>query len=258
LKPKNAKHQTLKVSSNISRQTSHSSIPETSNVERPPNCPPVTVLICTLNEENNLPLVLPKIPHWVDEVLLVDGHSKDNTLVIAKQICPRIKILIQPGKGKGDALKFGVQQASGKIIVTLDADGSTNPEDIPRFILPLLEGFDFAKGSRFLENRPKMRLHRRFGNWVLTTTSNFLHGTKYTDICSGYNAFKRQAFQNLKLTYNGFAMEQEMNVKIKQAGFKVIEVSCIDNGRRDGDSKVGPIKQGLLDWLVIIRERFRG
>ncbi|MBA7506259.1 Undecaprenyl-phosphate mannosyltransferase [subsurface metagenome] len=221
--------------------------------------PKVTTLICTLNEEANLPQVLPKIPEWVDEVLLVDGHSIDNTVELAKRLRPNIRILYQPGRGKGDALKYGCKHAQGDIIVTLDADGTTDPKEIPKFIEPLLNGYDFAKGTRFLHGHPlNMPLYRRFGNWVLVTTANILHGTKYTDICSGYNAFWKEILERIELSSKGFEMEQEMNVKIKKAGLKVTEVTCNDMGRFSGGSKVSIFKQGLKDLITILRERFRG
>ena len=87
-------------------------------MQKPENCPKVTALICTLNEENNLPHVLPKIPDWVDEVLLVDGHSADATVAVARKLCPAINILYQPGRGKGDALKYGIGNATGDSAVT--------------------------------------------------------------------------------------------------------------------------------------------
>ncbi len=233
----------------------HKSRPISTNLNESPT---ITVLICTLNEEQNLPHVLPKIPEWVDEILLVDGHSTDNTVGLAKEIRPEIRVLYQPGKGKGDALKCGITHASGDIIVTLDADGATDPEEMPNFIEPLLNGYDFAKGSRFLDGQPKMPLHRRFGNRVLVTTANILHGTRYTDICSGYNAFRKTAIEKISLDNDGFQMEQEMNVKIKKAGLKVIEVPCHDRGRLGGASKTQDLKQGLVDLITIIRERFRG
>ncbi len=202
--------------------------------------------------------MLPKIPEWVDEIILVDGHSTDNTVEVAKKLRPDIKVLYQPGKGKGDALKCGFKHASGDIIVTLDADGATPPEEMPKFIEPLLNGYDFAKGSRFLEGSPKMPRHRKFGNWVLTTVSNILFGTKYTDVCSGYNAFWKKAIERIRLSSNGFEMEQEMNVRIKKASLKVVEVPSQDKGRVGGGSKVSDLKQGLIDLVTIIRERFRG
>jgi glycosyltransferase involved in cell wall biosynthesis len=227
-------------------------------MEKPETYPKVSVLICALNEEVNLPHILPQIPPEIGEIILVDGHSNDNTVELAKKLCPNIRIMYQPDKGKGNALKYGVQQASGDIIITLDADGETNPQDIPRFIKPLLEGYDFAKGSRLVDGRPRnMPRHRYFGNRILVITSNILHGTKYTDICSGYNAFWKSAFQRLALTYDGFEMEQEMLVKVKKAGLKVTEVAHKDAGRAGGNSKVSGVKQGFTNLLIIIRERFR-
>jgi len=220
--------------------------------------PKISVIICTLNEADNLPHVLPKIPEWVDEVILVDGHSTDNTVEIAKALRPDIRVLYQLRKGKGDALKCGIEHASGDIIVTLDADGATDPEEMPRFIKPLLNGYDFAKGSRFLEGRPNMPRHRQFGNWILVTASNILYGTKYTDICSGYNAFWKEAIKKVNLSSDGFEMEQEMNVKIKKIGLRLIEVPHHDKGRLSGNSKTQDLKQGLKDLITIIRERFRG
>jgi glycosyltransferase involved in cell wall biosynthesis len=103
-------------------------------MDKPINFPSITVLICALNEEENLPHVLPKIPEWVDEILLVDGHSSDNTIEVARDIHPDIKVFQQPGQGKGDALKSGIERATGEIIVTLDADGATDPKEIPRIV----------------------------------------------------------------------------------------------------------------------------
>ena len=221
--------------------------------------PRVTVLICTLNEATTISSVLSKVPRWVHEVLLVDGHSTDGTVDVARQSWSDIRVFHQAGKGKGDALRLGIQNASGDIIVTLDADGQTDPEEMPKFIEPLLSGYDWVKGSRLTHGRPpNMPWHRWFGNKVLAITSNILHGTRYTDICSGYNAFWKKAFQHLNLSYDGFAMEQQMLVKVKKVGLKVAEVTCHDVGRIDGVSKISSIKQGFIDWFVIIRERFRG
>jgi len=226
-------------------------------MERPEGYPKISVLICTLNEEKNLPHVLPKIPGWVDEVILVDGHSTDNTAEVAKQLRPNIRVLQQPSKGKGDALKYGVQQATGDIIVTLDADGETSPEDIPRFIEPLLKGYDFAKGSRLVHGKPpRMPRHRWFGNKVLAITFSLLYSAKYTDICSGYNAFWKSAWLKVRLTYDGFHMDQQLLARLHKAGLNIVEVSHASQGRLAGISKVSGIKQGFVDWVLIIRERF--
>ena len=93
-----------------------------------------SVVIPALNEAQNLQYVLPFIPPFVSEVILVDGHSTDDTIAVAKQLLPTIRIIKQVGKGKGNALKAGFAACTGDIIVMLDADGSTNPNEIPRFI----------------------------------------------------------------------------------------------------------------------------
>ena len=102
-----------------------------------------------LNEAQNLQYVLPFIPSFVSEVILVDGHSTDDTIAVAKQLLPTIRIIKQAGKGKGNALKAGFAACTGDIIVMLDADGSADPNEIPRFVEVLMAGNDFAKGSRF-------------------------------------------------------------------------------------------------------------
>jgi glycosyltransferase involved in cell wall biosynthesis len=233
--------------------------------QRPANCPPVTVIICTLNEAQNLPHVLPKIPDWVDEFLLVDGNSTDDTVEVAKKLRPDIKVVTQPGKGKGDALKYGIGQASGEIIVTLDADGETPPEEINRFIEPLLNGYDFAKGSRLYKQKPqKMPKYRWFGNKVLAITCNMLFNTRFSDICSGYNSFKKKNFIMLDLTCNvkelGCSMEQQMIIRAKKAGMKVKEVPHTSNGRLYGKSVLHNVKesvfQGFRIWFLVIGERF--
>ena len=220
--------------------------------------PSVTALIFALNEEESLPHVLPKVPSWIDEVLVVDGGSTDQTVAIARQLRPDIQILHQTGKGKGAAIKFGVRKSRGDIIVTLDADGETDPDEIERFVEPLLRGFDFAKGSRFIKGRPSgMSFHRWVGNNILTWTCNALYGTRYTDVCSGYRAFWKRAFLTLELRLDSFEMEQEMLVKAALARLKVAEVPHEDRGRIGGVSKTQDVKQGLIDWWIIVRERFR-
>ncbi|OGO03659.1 MAG: hypothetical protein A2Y91_04965 [Chloroflexi bacterium RBG_13_54_8] len=218
----------------------------------------VTALICALNEVDSLPHVLTKLPTWVDEVLLVDGHSTDGTVEIAKKIRPDMKILCQPGRGKGDALKYGVRQASGDIIITLDADGANNPDDMPKFVEPLLNGYDVAKGSRLVYGRPTdMRRHRWVGNKILVLTINLLYGTRFTDICSGYNAFWKKAFLCLDLANDSFQMEQEMLVRATKAGLKIVEIPHRAESRIGGKSKVSSVRQGFIDWVTVIVGRFK-
>src|SRR5713226_2654188 len=111
--------------------------------------PRISVVIPARNEAPNLRYVLPSIPPVVDEVILVDGCSTDNTVEVAQDLLPSIRIIRQKGRGKGDALRLGFAASSGDIIVMLDADGSADPQEISRFVEVLMAGNDFAKGSRF-------------------------------------------------------------------------------------------------------------
>jgi len=229
-------------------------------MDRPENYPSITVLICTLNEEEGLPDILTKIPQWVDEIILVDGHSKDRTVEIARELCPSIKVLYQPGKGKGDALRHGIKHADGAIIVTLDADNATDPKEMPKFIEPLLAGYDFAKGSRFVRgfppNKPK---HRILGNLIIIITFNILFFRRYTDLCSGYNAFRNNAIKEINLwSPDGFENEPLINVRVRKKGLKVIEVAHTDSGRLRGEVKESSWRQGFKAIKTIVRERFRG
>ena len=220
--------------------------------------PKVSVVICSLNEAKNLPYVLPKVPSWVDEVILIDGHSTDCTLEVAKKLRPNIRLLYQPNNGKGDALKYGVAVSKGDIIVTLDADGTYPPEAIPDFVQAIMQGNDFAKGTRFKDMKPAcMPANRQFGNRLLAATSNLLFFTRYTDICSGYYAFRKELFQKVSLSSNGFEMEQELFVKIGKMKLKVAEVPHFYKSRMYGVSKTRDFRQGIKDLLWIILLRFR-
>lgn len=227
-------------------------------MNKPKTYPRITVLVCTLNEAENLSYVLPKIPPWVGEILLVDAHSTDRTVEVAKKLRPDISILYQPNRGKDDALKYGIKHASGDIIITLDADGTTDPEEIPRFIEPLFDGYDFAKGSRFRNTRPmRMPWYRRVGNWVLVTETNILFGTKYTDVCSGYNAFWKESWERVDFP-DEFGYEPLIILRAKKAGLKVVEVACCDRGRSSGKSKLPNWRQGWGAFKAILKESFRG
>ena len=219
----------------------------------------VTVLICTLNEEENLAHQLLRIPAWVDEVLFVDGHSTDDTVSTAEKLRPDALILLQPGRGKGDALKLGIERASGDIIVTLDADGTTDPQDMPRFVEPLLRGYDFVKGSRFALSRPMDKpRHRIAGNRIIVTLYNILFRANYTDLCSGYNAFWKRAIARVDLS--GWTNQEEplLNARVHKAGLSVIEIGHHDKGRMGGETKQPSLRQGTGAVRTVIRERLRG
>jgi glycosyltransferase involved in cell wall biosynthesis len=207
----------------------------------------------------NLPYVLPMIPDLpeIKELILVDGQSTDNTVKVALELVPQIKVIFQNGKGKGDALKYAWRNATGDILVTLDADGSINPKEIPSLIEPLLQGYDLTKGSRFLSggSTVDMPLHRRIGNWIFTIMANMLFGTRYTDLVYGFHAFRRDILENIDIQSGSFAIDTELYLKVKKAGLKVAEVPSSEARRIYGHGNLRSLKDGWRILKIIFRER---
>ena len=220
----------------------------------------VSAVIPTLNEAANLPHVFARLPEIVDEVLVVDGHSTDDTIAVAHRLRPDVRVVVQGGSGKGNALRCGFEAARGDIIVMLDADGSTDPAEIPRFLAPLLAGADFAKGSRFAGGGASADITpiRRLGNSFLNGVVNVLFGTSYTDLCYGYNAFWARALSAINVDCDGFEVETLINVRVAKAGLKVVEVPSVERERLHGESKLNPVRDGLRVLRTIVRERTRG
>ncbi|MDO8616009.1 MAG: glycosyltransferase [Dehalococcoidia bacterium] len=225
----------------------------------PAGAPTVAVVICALNERESLSSVLPRIPDWIHEVLLVDGHSTDGTRELAQQLRPGLRILEQPGFGKGDALRHGVSQATADIVVTLDADGETDPDEIPRFLAALDQGYDFAKGSRSAFGFADKPRHRRFGNRAIATVCNILYGTRFTDLCSGYNAFWRRITERVDLwSADGWNYEPSIIARVLKAKLKMIEVPQQGGSRLGGRSKLSSWGQAFRAVWVLLRVRFSG
>ena len=235
-----------------------------STVQEPPALLPeqrarVTAVIPARNEAANLPHVLPRIPSWVHEVVLVDGDSTDNTVEVAKSLYPGIRIVPQAGRGKGAALRTGFAAATGDIIVMLDADGSTDPAEIPAFVGKLLTGADFVKGSRFAPGggTADMSFHRKLGNWAFVLAVRALFGGRYSDLCYGYNAFWARVLPTLKLDGDGFEIETMMNVRALREGLRIAEVPSFEAPRVFGTSNLRALPDGLRVARTILRERLK-
>jgi glycosyltransferase involved in cell wall biosynthesis len=219
----------------------------------------VSVVIPALNEEENLPFVLPRIGAWVEEVILVDGHSNDRTCDVARSLLPKIRVLKQPARGKGAALRAGFAAAQGDIIVMLDADGSTDPREIPLFVGALVAGADFVKGSRFAQGAgtADMSRLRRVGNGLLVFTVRLLFGGRFGDLCYGYIAFWKRVLPQLNLDADGFEIETQMSVKALGTGLRVVEVPSFEFRRRHGKSNLRTMPDGWRVLRTILRERRR-
>jgi glycosyltransferase involved in cell wall biosynthesis len=219
--------------------------------------PRVSVVVPTLNEAANLPHILPALRDY--EVIVVDGGSTDGTLEVARRYAPHALLLRQDRRGKGNALMCGIDAAGGEIIVTLDADGSARVDEIPRFVAALEAGADFAKGSRHLPGGGSADLTfvRSLGNRFLGLLVNTLFGTRYTDLCYGYNAFWTKHAHALEITCDGFEVETLLHLRAHAADLVVAEVPSYEDCRLNGGSNLRPFRDGFRILKIILHERFR-
>lgn len=217
----------------------------------------VSIVVPTLNEAKNLPWVLPRIPAWVHEVLIVDGCSTDNTVEVARRLRSDVRIVMERRRGKGVAVRAGFAAATGDIVVMLDADGSMAPEEIISFVGALMSGADFVKGSRFLQGggTDDMSLFRMLGNWGLTQIVRVLYGGSFSDLCYGYIAFWSRNIPIFACDCDGFEIETLINIRALQNRLKIVEVASFEWPRVSGTSNLRAIPDGWRVLKTIVRER---
>jgi glycosyltransferase involved in cell wall biosynthesis len=231
-----------------------------------PDGPRVTVVIPTKNEAGNLKWVFDRLPAGLAEVIIVDAQSTDNTVALARSLRDDVVVVQQSRRGKGNALACAFAIATGDIVVMLDADGSAHPAEIVRFVHALQAGADFAKGSRFVAGGGSADITRlrRIGNGVLAGLVNRCFGTRYTDLCYGYNAFWVHCLPYLDLPPvtgeqpvrgDGFEIETLINVRIAQSPLVVTEVASYESRRLHGVSNLNAWRDGWRVLRVILGER---
>jgi glycosyltransferase involved in cell wall biosynthesis len=203
-------------------------------------------------------------------VILVDGHSIDGTIDVARQVRPDVKIVQQTRRGKGNALACGFAQVTGNVVVMLDADGSADPGEIPAFVAALAAGADFAKGTRFSRGGGSHDItrFRRLGNSALSGLVNLLYDTHYTDLCYGYNAFRAHLLPMLDLPSvladgcvandmlwgDGFEIETLINVRVAHVGTRITEVGSVEKERIHGVSNLNAFSDGIRVLRTILAE----
>jgi glycosyltransferase involved in cell wall biosynthesis len=227
--------------------------------------PKVSVVIPALNEARNLPHVAARMPCDIDEIIFVNGPSVDDTAEVAERLWPAAIHITQSRRGKGNALACGIAASRGDIIVLIDADGSTDPHEIPRYVGALISGADFAKGSRFIQGGGSADItrFRKFGNKGLNGLVNTLFSTRYTDLCYGYNAFWRSCLDAIRLPDidehdaqwgDGFEIETLMNVRVAASRLNTVEVCSYESSRIHGVSNLNAVTDGLRVLRTIRQE----
>ena len=217
----------------------------------------VTAVIPARNEAANLSWVLTRLPDVVDEVVVVDGHSTDGTVAVVREFRPDAVIVTDGQRGKGEAMRTGAMFARGSIVVMLDADGSMDPVEIDRHVRLLTEGYDVVRGSRFLDGggTADMTPLRKAGHAILLGLANVLFGTRWSDLCYGFCAFRAPALEALQLDADGFEIETQIALRARKLRLRMAEVPSFEYPRRFGNSQLNTFRDGFRVLGTILRER---
>ena len=206
----------------------------------------VSVVIPTRDEEGMIAEMVDSVRPYADEILVVDGHSKDRTREIAAE--HQARVILDHGKGKGEALRYALTQAAGEIVVFIDADGSHDPKDIPAMVAPIKAGeADLVVGSRGRGGSDELhgtlaQLIRYVGSQLIMLVINYRWGTQLTDSQNGFRAIRREVGLKLGLTSNLTTIEQEMMMRALKLGYRVSEIPSHEYERKWGKSKVSVTK----------------
>lgn len=230
----------------------------------------VTLLIPTLNEAVGMRTVMPKVKkEWVDQVLIVDGNSKDGTAEIARGMGYDVVLQKSPGiRGAYvDALPF----IKGDVVLTFSPDGNSIPELIPECIKKFKEGdYDMVIVSRYAQGAKSYDddAITRFGNWLLTTCINILHGSKYTDSMVIYRIYHKKLVYDLDLDKNSsysfeenlfktnISWEPLMSIRAAKRKLKIVDIPGDEPAREGGERKLQVLKWGAAYMFQIWREKF--
>lgn len=218
----------------------------------------VSLLIFTLNEIDGMKAVMPQIKkEWYDELIIIDGGSTDGTIEYARE--NGYPIFIQKEKGAGPAFKEGVEMASGDIAITFSPDGNSVPERIPELSAKMKEGYDivicsrYAKGAKSYDDDPVTA----FGNWMFTSLTNLLFGTKFTDTLVMYRAFKKNLVEELKVDTSTSSWGSSLLLRAAKKKLKITDIPGDEPPRIGGVRKMQPLINGSYELLMIFKEFFK-
>lgn len=202
----------------------------------------LTVAIPALNEEATVGNVITGCRNYCDDILVIDGHSRDKTVAIAHTLGARA--IFDHRKGKGDAIRSAIPHIHREITVFIDADGSHDPDDIPKLVQPILENrADHVSGSRLMGGSSELHggfdeCFRLMGSSFITACINHRFGTRLSESQNGFRAIKTDVFKSLGLKEDITTIEQEMIIKTLKKGYRMAEVPSHEYKRKSGYSKI--------------------
>ncbi len=204
--------------------------------------PRVSVVIPAKNEAAMIQEVIEGVRPHADEILVIDGHSTDDTRKLALEVGARVEL--DHGRGKGDAVRTAIEKAKGEVVVFIDADGSHDPTDIPRLVAPVLaDEADLVIGSRGRGGSDEAfgtigDFMRNTGGHVILLAINYRFGVRLTDSQNGFRAIRTEVARKLGLREDLTTIEQEMLMKCLKQGYRVSEVPSHEYRRRHGRSRI--------------------
>ncbi|MCD5390601.1 glycosyltransferase family 2 protein [candidate division NPL-UPA2 bacterium] len=220
----------------------------------------LSIIIPVYNEKETILKILEKVKAapWEKEIIVVDDGSDDGTKTALQHYSDKetVKIYHSRNMGKGAAIRTGLIQVTGDIVIIQDADLEYDPEDYPRLLKPILQGkADVVYGSRFLGEHKAMLFWHSLGNKLLTLITNILFDTTLTDMETGYKVFKSDLIKEMKIKSNRFNFEPEITAKVLKKGHRVYEVPISYTGREYREGKKVSWKDGLVALGCLVKYR---
>lgn len=215
------------------------------------NCK-LSIVLPAKNEASGLTMTLPKLKQLYpqSEIIVVNDGSADETT----EICAKFQVICVThaySMGNGAAIKTGARTATGDIIVFMDADGQHDPNDIPRLLEPLNNGYDMSIGAR--SNQTQASLGRRFANKIYNKLASVMTGYKIMDLTSGFRAVRSRHFRKfLYLLPNGFSYPTTSTMAFFRSGLPVAYIP-IHAGKREGKSNIKLFKDGFRFFIIILK-----
>src|SRR3990170_3170524 len=216
----------------------------------------VSVVIPTLNEAGNILEAITTIQKelaYPKEIIVVDGNSTDGTIKIVKDtnIC---RLIIEPRRGYGIALRTGMKHAKGDIIVMVDADGTYEVKHINRLLDTMVKkDAEMCLATRMYDPNKAMGLMNFIGNKIITLCFDFLFSQFLSDTQSGFRAISHSAIEKVDLDQDDMAFATEMLVEFAKKRFKMVEVPSTYKSRKYGKTKMRKIKSGIEIFSTMVR-----